>query len=146
VYVSHTIHYGYCQPLHYMSMYHIWYNMFIDNLSVEPIAVYHIGYTPAVERQNHSPKKYMEICVLYHIWYKMQQRVKILIIMLPHFYNLIRKLAFCIVPTTHLSCCTGLDFMAFIIVAVIFLTYILGHYTGFSNLESDFFFWKILFF
>jgi hypothetical protein len=28
--------------------------MFIDNLSVEPIAVHHIGYIPAVERQNHS--------------------------------------------------------------------------------------------
>jgi hypothetical protein len=38
-----------------------------DNLSVVPIAVYHICYTPAVERQNHSLKKYMEICVLYHI-------------------------------------------------------------------------------
>jgi len=29
--------------------------------------------------------------------------------------------------------------MTLIIVAVIFLTYILGHYTGFSILESDFF-------
>jgi len=36
--------------------------------------------------------------------------------------------------------------MTFIIVAVIFLTYILGHYTGFSILESDFFlFWNIFF-
>jgi hypothetical protein len=50
----HMIHHGYCQPLHYMDMYHIWYNMFIDNLSVKSIAVYHIGYIPAVERQNHS--------------------------------------------------------------------------------------------
>jgi hypothetical protein len=46
--------------------------MFTDNLSVVPIAVYHTCYTPAVERQNHSLKEYMEICVLYHIWYKMQ--------------------------------------------------------------------------
>jgi hypothetical protein len=41
--------------------------MFIDNLSVAPLGVYHMGYTAAVERQNHSLKKYMEICVLYHI-------------------------------------------------------------------------------
>jgi hypothetical protein len=54
-----------------MVMYHI-YNMFIDKLSVAPVGVYHICYIPAVERQNHSLKKYMEICVLYHIWYKMQ--------------------------------------------------------------------------
>jgi hypothetical protein len=40
--------------------------MFIDNLSVAPIALYHLSYTAAVERQNHSIKKYMEICVLYH--------------------------------------------------------------------------------
>jgi hypothetical protein len=46
--------------------------MFIDNLSVAPIAVYHICYTPAVDRQNHSLKKHMEVCVLYHIWYKIQ--------------------------------------------------------------------------
>jgi hypothetical protein len=46
--------------------------MFIENLSVVPIALYHICYTAAVERQNHSLKKCMEICVLYHIWYKMQ--------------------------------------------------------------------------
>jgi hypothetical protein len=71
------LHHGYCQLLHYMYMYHVWYNMFIDNLSVVPIAVYHICYTPAVERQNHSHKKYMEVCVLYHIWYKMQWKVKI---------------------------------------------------------------------
>jgi hypothetical protein len=44
-----------------MDMYHIWYNMFIDNLSVAPIGVYHMCYTPAVERQNHSLKKYVEI-------------------------------------------------------------------------------------
>jgi hypothetical protein len=59
-----------------MDMYHIWYSMFIDNLSVAPIAVYHICYTAAVERQNHSLKKYMEMCVLYHVWYKMQWMVK----------------------------------------------------------------------
>jgi hypothetical protein len=47
--------------------------MFIDILSVAPIAVYRICDTAAVERQNHSLKKYMEICVLYHIWYKMQE-------------------------------------------------------------------------
>jgi hypothetical protein len=35
---------------------HIWCNMFIDNLSVPPIALYHICYTRAVERQNHSFK------------------------------------------------------------------------------------------
>jgi hypothetical protein len=73
------IEHGYCQLLHYKYMYHIWYYMFIDNLSVAPIALYHICYTPAVERQNHSLKKYMEMCVLYHIWYKMQWRVKNLI-------------------------------------------------------------------
>jgi hypothetical protein len=61
------IHHGYCQLLHYMDMYHISYNMFTDNLSVAPIGVYHICYTPAVERQNHSLKKYIEICVLYHM-------------------------------------------------------------------------------
>jgi hypothetical protein len=60
------IRHGYCELLHYMDMYHIWY-MCIDNLSVAPIAVYHICYTPAVERQNHSLNKYMEKCVLYHI-------------------------------------------------------------------------------
>jgi hypothetical protein len=65
------IHHGYCQLLHYMDMYHIRY-VFIDNLSVAPIGVYYICYIPAVERQNHSLKKYMEIYVLYHIWYKMQ--------------------------------------------------------------------------
>jgi hypothetical protein len=42
-------------------------NMFIDNLSVAPIGVYHICYTPTVVRQNHSLTKYMEICVLYHM-------------------------------------------------------------------------------
>jgi len=47
---------------------------------------------------------------------------------------------------TCVSSCTGLVFMTFINVAVIFLNYILGHYTGFSILEYDFFlFWKILF-
>jgi hypothetical protein len=43
--------------------------MFIDNLSVAPIALYHICYTAAVERQNHSLKKYMDKSVLYHIQY-----------------------------------------------------------------------------
>jgi hypothetical protein len=65
------IHDGYCQLLHYLYMYHICYVMFIDNLSVVPIAVYRICYSAAVERQNHSLKKYMKICVLFHIWYKM---------------------------------------------------------------------------
>jgi hypothetical protein len=69
------IHHGYCQLLHYMDMYHIWNNTFIDNLSVASIGVYHICYIPAVERQNHSLKKYMEIRVLYHIWYKLRWRV-----------------------------------------------------------------------
>jgi hypothetical protein len=50
-----------------MDMYHIRYNMFIDNLLVGPSAVYHICYTPAVERQNHYVKKYIEIYILYHI-------------------------------------------------------------------------------
>jgi hypothetical protein len=55
-------------------MYYIWY-MFIDSLSVAPIAVYHICYSAAVERQKHSLKKYMDKYVLYHVWYKMQWRV-----------------------------------------------------------------------
>jgi hypothetical protein len=41
--------------------------MFIDNLSLAPIAVYHICYTPAVKRQNHSLKniwKYV-YCIIY---------------------------------------------------------------------------------
>jgi hypothetical protein len=63
LYKYHMIHHGYCQLLHYMDMYHIWYSMFIDTLS-------------AVERQNHSLKKYIEMCVLYRIWYKMHWRVK----------------------------------------------------------------------
>jgi hypothetical protein len=66
------IHHGYCQLLHYMDMYHIWNSLFIDNLSVAHIAVYHICYTAAVEGQKLSLKKYMEICVLHRIWYKMQ--------------------------------------------------------------------------
>jgi hypothetical protein len=43
--------------------------MFIDNFSVAPFGVYHNCYTPAVDRQNHSLTKYMEICVLYHTVY-----------------------------------------------------------------------------
>jgi hypothetical protein len=39
----------------------------IDNLSVPPIALYHICYTAAVERQNHSLEKYIEACVLYYM-------------------------------------------------------------------------------
>jgi hypothetical protein len=56
-YVSHMIQHVYWQPLS------------------APIAVYHICYSAAVERQNHSLKKYMEICVLYHIWYRVEWRV-----------------------------------------------------------------------
>jgi hypothetical protein len=70
-------------------MYHIWYIMVIDNLSVAPIAVYHICYTPAVERQNHSLKKYMEICVLYRIWYKMQWKVNDYLLMVTSSSNLV---------------------------------------------------------
>jgi hypothetical protein len=58
LYKYHMLHHGYCQILHYMDMYRIWY-MFLENLSVAPIAVYHICYSAAVERQNHSLiKKY----------------------------------------------------------------------------------------
>jgi hypothetical protein len=76
------IHHGYCLLFHYMDMYHIWYNMFID-VSLPPIALYHICYSPAVERQNHSLKKYVEICVLCHIWYRMQWRVKVFALPIP---------------------------------------------------------------
>jgi hypothetical protein len=38
--------------------------MFIDNLSVPPIALYHICYTAAVERQNHFLRKYV-YCIVY---------------------------------------------------------------------------------
>jgi hypothetical protein len=48
------IYHGYFQLLHYVCMYDIRYNMFIDNFTVAPIAVYYICYTAAVERQNHS--------------------------------------------------------------------------------------------
>jgi hypothetical protein len=61
------IHNGYCQLLHSMDMYHIWY-MFIDNSSMAPIAVYHICYTPAVERVRTIPLrniwKYV-YCIIY---------------------------------------------------------------------------------
>jgi hypothetical protein len=43
-------------------------NMFIDNLSLAPIALYHICNTAAVERQNHSLSKYMEICTVFIIY------------------------------------------------------------------------------
>jgi hypothetical protein len=47
--------------------------MFIDNLSVAPIALYHICYTPAVERQNHSLNKYGNMCT---VSYMVQNAVK----------------------------------------------------------------------
>jgi hypothetical protein len=46
-----------------------------ENHAVIPWSVSYLLHH-VVKRQNRSLKKYMEICVLYHIWYAMQWRVK----------------------------------------------------------------------